>query len=641
MPLPQRRKPPLSQESTVMHVNYCKGVSPICLGLLAVLEFPGLPAWGAELSKLQAIAPPLPQTIAQPPSLPTPDPIPSQVLPRDTLPPGTSPLPQQPQAPPSPDQLLPTVPLPPSQAEPFPGDVTASVRVERFEVVGRTGQTRFEPDLLAEVAKRAVVPPAADASPPDGTDVRVDRTLTFAQLLQARDAVTQYYFDRGYITSGAILPPQQLRNGIVRLEVVEGRVAEINVQGTRRLRSQYVRDRLALVTTAPLNRDRLLEGLQLLQLDPLIGRIEADLQVGDRPGTNVLAVTVQEADSLSGSLNSNNGRSPSIGSVRRQAEVTQANLLGLGDGLSLAYTNTDGSNGVDVSYSIPVNPRNGSVRLAVGASRSDVIEEPFAELGIRTNSRYYELSFRQPIVQTPTTELALGLTASRQESQTELLLDDIGPFALSPGADSDGRTRVSALRFFQEWTRRTGEQVFAVRSQFSLGLDLFDSTINRENGIPDSRFFAWRGQAQWVRRLATDTLFLVRTDAQLTGDDLLTVEQFGLGGQASVRGYRQDQLLTDNGVLLSTELRLPILRVPRWRGVLQLVPFLDFGTTWNTSAPDPNTRTLAGTGVGLLWQMGDRFTARIDWGIPLVSVENRGRTWQENGIYFSIGFLPF
>jgi hemolysin activation/secretion protein len=47
-----------------------------------------------------------------------------------------------------------------------------------------------------------------------------------------------------------------------------------------------------------------------------------------------------------------------------------------------------------------------------------------------------------------------------------------------------------------------------------------------------------------------------------------------------------------------------------------------------------------GAGVGLLWQHND-FSARLDWGIPLIDVEGEKKTWQENGIYFSIIYSPF
>jgi len=94
---------------------------------------------------------------------------------------------------------------------------------------------------------------------------------------------------------------------------------------------------------------------------------------------------------------------------------------------------------------------------------------------------------------------------------------------------------------------------------------------------PDGRFFAWRGQTQYVRLLAPDTLFIFRTDAQLTPNPLVSLEQIGIGGARSVRGYRQDTLLTDNGIFVSAEARFPIFRVRKVGGVLQVTPFVDFG----------------------------------------------------------------
>jgi hemolysin activation/secretion protein len=105
----------------------------------------------------------------------------------------------------------------------------------------------------------------------------------------------------------------------------------------------------------------------------------------------------------------------------------------------------------------------------------------------------------------------------------------------------------SSLRFFQEWIQSKSRKVIATRSQFSFGTNAFNATINKSS--PDSRFFTWRVQGQWVRLLSPNTL-LVRGDVQFADRALIPREQFGLGGLGSVRGYRQDFLLTDNGALL-------------------------------------------------------------------------------------------
>jgi hemolysin activation/secretion protein len=499
-----------------------------------------------------------------------------------------------------------------------PQDVNAKYRVDRFEV---TGSTQFTPAEFAAV-----------------TAPFTGRELTFAEVLQARAAITKLYTDKGYITTGAVIAPQPVENGVMAIQILEGRLEDVKITGNRRLNRNYIRDRITQGAGTPLNVPRLLENLQLLRLDPRINNVSADLQAGIRPGTNLLQVDISEADTFSSSFTLDNGRSPSVGSFRRRAQLTEANLLGRGDTLSIGYANTEGSDGIDISYTLPINAKDGTVWFSYSGNSSNVIEKPFTALDIQAKSRSYELGFRQPLLKSPTKELAMGLVFSRQESQTELGIDNIGPFPLSPGADEEGRTKVSALRFFQEYTQRSEKHVFALRSQFSLGLDFLNSSVNDD--APDSKFFSWRGQGQWLRQLAPDSLFLVKGDVQIAGDSLVPLEQFGLGGQLSVRGYRQDALLSDAGALLSAEFRLPILRAKKLGGVLQLTPFLDIGTAWNVDGNNPSTNTLIGTGLGLLWKQSN-FSVRVDWGIPLVKLEGEKRSLQDNGIYFSINYTPF
>lgn len=521
-------------------------------------------------------------------------------------------LPEQLPILPEPELLLPA----PAAPEAPSGEIPAAVFIRQIDVVG---STVFSAAELAEV-----------------TQPYINRSISFTELLQARSDITQLYVSRGYITSGAFVPPQTIEAGRVTIQVLEGSLESINITGTRRLNPSYLRRRLALSTAAPLNQASLLEALQLLQLDPLIQRLSADLQSDTRPGSSVLQVAVQEADSFNVELSLNNGRSPSVGSFRRQIQFEQANLSGLGDRLSVEYLNTDGSNEVNGSYELPLNPRNGRLRVALGRANSRVIQPPFDRADISVPSRYYELTYRQPLLQTPTQELALGLTASRQESQT-LVAGEGFPLALE--ADAAGQTRVSALRFVQEWTDRSSQHVFAARSQLSLGVDWLDATVSEDQDLPDSRFLAWRGQAQWVRQLEPDLLLLLRGDLQLSDGNLVALEQFGLGGAQSVRGYRQDALLSNDGALFSTEARIPLLRWREVGGLLQLAPFVDVGTAWH-NAESPNPSTLVGVGLGLLWQQPD-FSARLDWGIPLVSIQGEPQSWQENGIYFSLIYTPF
>ncbi|WP_245927250.1 ShlB/FhaC/HecB family hemolysin secretion/activation protein [Aphanothece hegewaldii] len=529
----------------------------------------------------------------QPPALPTPQPLPEIPLETTPTPPITPELPN------------------------IPGNIT----VTQFIFAGNTA---FSNEELAQV-----------------TAPFTNRPITFAELLQVETAVTKLYTNAGYLNSGAMIPANQTLNptaAIVKIQIIEGGIEDIRVTVDGRLKPEYIQSRLAIATTKPLNQNRLLEALQLLQLNPLIETISAELSTGTRPELSLLTVRVKEADTFNIELVADNGRNPSVGSFQRGMLLNHGNLLGYGDRFSLEYINTDGSNSLDLDYTIPVNPRNGEITIAGGLNYSRVIEEPFDELDITGNSPYFELTFRQPVIQTPTQELALGVIASHQVSSNEILGFN---FPLSPGADENGQTRISAVRLFQEWIKRSPQDVLALRSQFNIGLS-FGATINE--APPDSRFFDWRFQGQYVRSLAPDTLLVLRSDVQLADRPLVPLEQFALGGLYSVQGYRQDLLLTDNGFFTSAEVRVPILRVASVQGLLQVVPFVGFGIGWNNSdnpIPTPDTNTLVGVGVGLQWQMSDRLRARFDWAIPLTNVDSSNNTLQEQGLYFSINLSLF
>lgn len=549
-------------------------------------------------------------------------------IPRQNQPPSTQPLPEP--APPfrlpPPEELLPPTKSPEPEVTPQ-GEAPQNIFVEKFEV---TGSTVFSSLDFAKITK-----PYSH------------RSISLAELFQLRSEITKLYVDKGYITSGAYIPPQKLESGVVEIRVVEGELEDIKVRGLHRLNPGYVRSRLKIATHKPLNRDRLLEALQLLQLNPLIQNLKAELSAGDRPGSSLLEVEVIEAKTLRTQIVLDNGRSPAVGSFRRQLQVSEANFFGFGDGISALYTNTDGSNALDLNYTVPINPRNGTVSFSYGNSDNSVIQKPFNFLDIQSNSRYYELTLRQPIIQKPTQEFALGITGTRRESEASYLGGEFGKRVGFPalGADENGRTRVTALRFFQDWTQRTSQEVFALRSQFSVGIGALNATINQAG--PDSRFFSWRGQAQWVRLLAQDTVLLIRGDLQVSDRPLVPFEQFSLGGLESVRGYRQDALLINNGLFASAEVRIPIARFARTNSFLQVAPFVDFGTTWDsvpkttTTAANNEPSTLVSIGFGLRLQLQDRLTARFDWGIPLISFPGDKNTWQENGLYFSIIANPF
>jgi hypothetical protein len=238
--------------------------------------------------------------IPQAPQLPSDIDLPTEV--QEQEPPSEAPLaPQPPTLLPPPEQLLESPQGIPPTPEAIPGRVPETITVERFEFEGNTA---ISDEDLAEATAQFT-----------------NKLISFAELFQARSAVTQLYLERGYITSGALIPLQTIEGGVVRIQVIEGGLESINVTGTERLNPNYVRSRLAIATEKPLNRDRLLEALQLLQLDPLIQNLSAELAAGTEPGLSVLDVVVTEAETFSVQFSANNNRAPSVGSFDRGVQI--------------------------------------------------------------------------------------------------------------------------------------------------------------------------------------------------------------------------------------------------------------------------------------------------------------------------------
>jgi len=537
-------------------------------------------------------------------------------IPPGVLEPTRPTLPSLPNTPPETPNPPPTLTPPPQTPLTPPPELGVKVKVKRVEVLG---STVFSPEEFD----------AAVAS-------FVGKDATFEELLAIRTAITKLYTDNGYSTSGAFLPPQDVTDGVVKVQVVEGSIERIDIQGLKRLRTSYVRDRIALAAIAPVNLRRLEEALQLLQLNPIITTVQAELSAGTAPGLSVLTLNMKEGQPLTTAFTVENRDSPSVGEIRGTASISHKNLLGFGDRLSADYGIGEGINSYNISYEIPLNARDGTLNLSYSNSSSRIIEEPFSNLDINADSSNFSLGFRQPIVRTPTSEFALSLALDLRQSQT-FLLEDL-PFSFSPGPEN-GKSKVTALRFTQDWVNRSANRVLAARSQFSFGLDALGATVN-DTGI-DGRFTSWVGQFQWVQALGRDAILIVRTGVQLSSDSLLPIEQFSIGGIDTVRGYRQNQRVADNGVVGSVEVRFPIISNPDGIGTIQIAPFFDIGTVWNNQGTVPSPNTLASIGLGMRWQIDPSFSARLDWGIPLNSISEQGNSLQDRGISFSIRYQPF
>ncbi|WP_430687952.1 ShlB/FhaC/HecB family hemolysin secretion/activation protein [Leptolyngbya sp. AN03gr2] len=501
-------------------------------------------------------------------------------------------------------QPTPPVPIPQPRPESLPPETTRdTIQVNQFIYEGNQQLSRSELDRIT--------------APYRG------RSITFAELAAAREAVKQAYLNRGFTAAVVRLLPnrnQNVQTGIVTLSILEGSIERIEITGDSRL-ERYVRSRL---NTSTFNEAELLNQLRLLQVDPLIQSINVDVQSSATPGRVVLIVQIVPTPTNTLAVDADNFRPETVGNFQRRVSFAKANLLGLGDTLELGYGNTTGSNDWLVRYSLPITPQDTRLEVSFRTVGSRIITEPFRDLDIRAKTNVYELAVRHPIVRRASAQridlLSVGIGAEYLDSRTILLGEG---FPLSAGADSDGRTRIGVINLFQNYQQINLDSALALNSTFSFGIA---GTRNPEGTSgPDSRFVRWQGDATWFKRLRLGDL-VVRSLIQWSDRPLVSTEQFSLGGSI-VRGYRPDALLGDRGAFASAELRIPL----ESRRRLSVVPFLDVGAiqTVNQRGFD----TLGSAGIGLQWSDAN-FLARLDYAFPF----RQDGTLRGNDLNFSVGY---
>jgi hemolysin activation/secretion protein len=470
------------------------------------------------------------------------------------------------------------------------------------------------------------------------SDPLIGKEVTLEQILQLRTAITDQYVEKGYTTSGAFFPLQESFDGIVHIQVIEGKLEDIEINGLKRLSKNYVESRLKLAAGKPLNVRDLEKAIQLLQQNSLFDSVETKLITGSAPGLSILRVDLSEAPSVTTQISVANNESPNIGEYQATAAIASENLWGWGDRLSAEYSLTEGLDRYNLGYSIPINARDGNLFISYKNNDSEVTREPFSPIDLRAESRSVSFGYRQPIIKTPENELALSLALDLRENESFLGQES---FSFEPDSLGEpGESKISALRFTQEWLSRSPKNVLAASSQFSIGIDAFNATIN-DTGA-DGQFFAWLGQFQWLSALNNkrDALLVASLATQTTPDSLLSIEQFAIGGLGSIRGYEQNQSISDNGIFGSVELRTPLIRDADGIGLIQLAPFFDVGTVWGDRKPEEENNTLASLGLGINWELGETINAQVYYGIPLIDVEEQDNSLQSDGINFSIQLTP-
>lgn len=528
--------------------------------------------------------------------------------------------------------------LPPASFEPAESDfVLSSAFVLRG--VSLSGHTVFEDARLAEV----VAP-------------FLDQPVRAETLAAITDALTRLYVDAGYVGSGAFVPEQEVANGLLRIQIVEGRLADLEIETSGRLADDWVEKRLRRALAAPLSLARLDEGLRVLQLDPRVARVDAVVLPTPRRGESALRLRVEEATHWTMEGRVANDLAPALGGRRITGTIEHRNVLGRADTARASVSGARGLLDVDFAYRHPVGPWLTEIELLGSYAEGRVVEGDFADSDFRNEIIGYGVGLGQALLVTPENEVRLRARLERRTSRLTFLDSGVS-FPLEVNGRDGDVVRLTTLRLETNWVHRRPESVFAARLRATFGLDLANASTPNDTSsppvltpgpaLPDGVFQSMLLQLQYARRVDTPLgpgEFVARGDLQLASGSLFSLESFAMGGSSTVRGYPENVVVTDNGFLAGIEMRLPILPPGQGPHDLRFAPFFDAGFAWDE--PDRFSedfdRFYASLGAGLVYRYARRFSVRLDYGVPLLNDESLRRDrLQGHGLHLEATLAVF
>ncbi|WP_277187821.1 ShlB/FhaC/HecB family hemolysin secretion/activation protein [Caballeronia sp. BR00000012568055] len=455
------------------------------------------------------------------------------------------------------------------------------------------------------VSKSDLLPLAA---PFIGREVGIDDVEALASR------ITQSYRDRGYLLAQVIVPPQDVTDGDLRLEVLEGRIGRVrlNLAPGARIRESVVRARLAALRPGEPLDQHALERTMLLLSDLPGVRVSSALEAGETPGTVDLTVNVDAARPWQFALTGDDYGAASAGRVRIGAVARLNSPFMIGDNLDvnlLAAERFDTVYG-RVGYDVPVGA-NGT-RVGIAASHLYYyLGKEYAPLDATGYADILTLSATQPLLRSRQKNLLLrGSVEYRhlddkinligQDSRQSLwaangALTYEGRDALFGGGFSSAEVQLTAANL----AINSGEQRMFDEGPYGRHSEgaSFRATLfaNRLNAITDRLSLFAGVTGQWASR------------------NLDSSSRIALGGPRAVRAYSPSEAVVDNALIATTEVRFAV--TPR----LTVSAFYDFGIGWynarHVNGQLDNRVTRGGVGMGAFWSgpYGITANATLAW----------------------------
>ena len=462
--------------------------------------------------------------------------------------------------------------------------------------------TRFEVDPSAVLSAAEI---EGVLAPYRGT------TISLKDLFAAIASLNQLYEVKGAKTSRAILPAQDVKDGVVKIRLVEARLGGITLSGEKWLKKSFVMNRIHQQPGDLLSVDQIEQ--DLVRFNSLYAaKLRANLAAGAEAGKTDVALEMAEPDRYTLTTYLDNSGSYATGPGRGVAIIGVNGLTGYGDNVQVTVGGTEGSRSYGIDYSLPVTRDDLLLDVSYSHGTIDVVNGSFAPLDISGRSH----------------DLTVGLTQ---------------PFAVSLNRQFAAYGRVSSRNSLTQFSGITQQEqdltVIATGLTAEAHYDdvswTVDTSLNfgAETLGGEASFTYYRFNAARIDSLSKRFQLVTRLGAQYSFDDELpSGEQFQTGGLFSVRGYSEALLTGRNGYTVSAELRTLVYSPPPEQSAgirpqVQVMTFVDHGAAfpYGFSQGTNNDYYLTSAGTGLMLDFGSRVSGRVAlaWGLDNNPAETR------------------
>jgi hemolysin activation/secretion protein len=424
----------------------------------------------------------------------------------------------------------------------------------------------------------------------------IGRTVDLAALQRLVADVNALYEQKGIPTSSAVLPRQQVRDGVVHVELVEGKLGRVQYGDATPRRQAFIEQRLPLQSGTVVNVPELSRQIAIFnRLNDT--QLHAALQPGSGFGLTDVVLDARPPPRDTLDLFVDNYGVDSTDRNEGGALYRRTGLLTEDDRLTLYMLGNNGDIDGNIAYNAPANTFGGRIGLSYGRNHIHVIQGPYEGLGISGDAQTGSFDISQPFYATPNWLVSGLLNVSAISSSTTqsgfqqskdntlkggpgMLVSYIDPF----------RAALATVNYAY------GSTDFQVVSQ-SRTFNIASGSLAASQALPLGFSLVFNGAWQ-------------ETGARLLAPDLL----FELGGANSVRGYKANVVAGNSGYYFNAEVHEDL---SRWVPKLDVFGFLDQGAAF---APSPSQTELLGMGGGVGYTAFDRLSLQLSAGAPLTKV---------------------